>query len=212
MLVSRTFNIDPESPYENEILYDYDTLTIEPGITTFVGCNGSGKTTLIAQIAQQLENDEHIAVINANAHKTRENIVSSLTINNNMQFRTDAIWASEGERLQSGQGHVFSEIGNKARRFGVNEVWVFLDSFDSGCDIANMQLIKNTLKFIENDLQPRPLYVIIAANAYEFARNERCLDVKSGNIIRFDSYEAYAEFIVASEKEKMQRYGKTDEE
>ena len=49
------------------------------------------------------------------------------------------------------------------------------------------------------------IYIIIAANEYELARNADCFDVNAGKYIRFNDYEEYRTFIINSRKKKEAR-------
>ena len=51
----------------------------------------------------------------------------------------------------------------------------------------------------------KQLYIIIAANEYELARNTDCFDVNAGKYIRFKDYEEYRNFIIGSRKRKEER-------
>ena len=57
------------------------------------------------------------------------------------------------------------------------------------------------------ELNPdKDIYIVIAANEYELARGERCLDVTTLSHLTFPDYEAYRKFILASRKKKDKRY------
>ena len=85
-----------------------------------------------------------------------------------------------------------------------NEAWIFIDSLDSGLSIDNICELKD---FFENIMLPtKPsqlnLYVIIAANSYEFAKSSDCLDIQTSKHIHFKTYDEYANHIMITSQRK----------
>ena len=51
-----------------------------------------------------------------------------------------------------------------------------------------------------DDCKNTDVYIIVAANTYELARNEKCFDVVNGKYISFKDYEEYRKFILSGKK------------
>ena len=49
------------------------------------------------------------------------------------------------------------------------------------------------------------IYIVISANEYEMAREEKCFDVYNGKYVTFNNYEEYRDFILQSKEWKNQR-------
>lgn len=54
----------------------------------------------------------------------------------------------------------------------------------------------------------KELYIVIAANEYELARNRKCFDVNNGIYIGFKDYEDYRNYIIKSRQAKEKRIEK----
>ena len=204
----RQFTVDTAS-LDGETIFKSDTFTFNPGITTLVGCNGAGKTTLMNYVMKQLdegktpytkyyglESDSKLSYAGSN---NTEILAAYLSSN----------YMSEGERIKEHFALLVSKIGyfvmNQCK--DENQAWIFFDSLDSGLSIDN---IRDLLDFFKNTMLPsKPanldLYIVIAANSYEFARNTDCLDVQTAEHMTFDSYDEYADHIIHTAEVKASR-------
>ena len=85
------------------------------------------------------------------------------------------------------------------------ELWVFLDSVDSGLIIDSLDELKNLFSLILENSGDTEIYIVTAANSYELARNEACFDVCQCKYVNFESYEDYRNFILNSRATKDKR-------
>lgn len=98
----------------------------------------------------------------------------------------------------------------KENRKNSQERWLLLDGCDSGYSIDNMIDLKDVFSVIlsEKERMEKDVYIIIAANSYEMAEGQKCLDVMSGTYYTPESYNSYRERILETRKKKDARmYG-----
>ena len=208
--MSRTFTKISVHDCDNYQLRETSTFIIDNPLTVLVGCNGSGKTTLMAEMQKALDNEgipwsKHYAL----ESKSRISYAVGRVSPNDtdvMQAFAATTWASEGERIKNGFAYLVQELGdfvyNKCKNH--SEAWIFLDSLDSGMSIDN---IREVIAFLENTvLAEKPahldLHIVIAANAFELAKQHDCLDVQMGTHHTFDDYDDYADFIMETSHRK----------
>ncbi len=205
--MSRTFNI-PKKPYDNAILYKKKEVTIEPGVTVFVGCNGAGKTTLLYGIKEQLKRDGIPCFCFDNRAEGGSHSVSKAGFYDDMGLLAALLVSSEGEQIMTNLGEKAAEIGGFMRKYGGSkEAWILFDAVDSGFSVDNIVELKELLfKTILEDSGGREVYIVCTANCYEMCNSENCFDVYKGEYINFKDYEEYRTFILASRKQKDKRY------
>ena len=93
-----------------------------------------------------------------------------------------------------------------------NERWILLDAIDSGLSVDNVVDVKELLfKTILEHNFGKEIYIVVSANEYELARNEKCFDVYNGKYIKINNYEEYRDFILKSKEEKNEREDKAEE-
>jgi len=190
--------------YDNgDKLFDKRSITFEPGLTVLVGCNGYGKTTLLQIIKDQLEDNE----IDYSRYNNLRDGGSRATQKYGFYGQTELMVAglvrSEGEFIYTNICQLAQKIGQgirKARRDNKKEYWVLLDAIDSGLSIDNILDIKANLfdVILEDCKNTMDAYIIVSANSFEIARNERCLDVRRCKFKTFKSYNAYRNFVIKS--------------
>jgi hypothetical protein len=112
--------------------------------------------------------------------------------------------SSEGENILMNMGQFAKKLGTFIRNNSdASELWVFLDAVDSGFSIDNIIDLKQFLReTVLDSTRDKDVYIVIAANAYEFAMNESCFDVQSGLYVRFCDYEDYRNFVLESRAKK----------
>jgi energy-coupling factor transporter ATP-binding protein EcfA2 len=205
--MSRTFEIEKQ-PFCEEILFKKDKITIEPGLTVFVGCNGSGKTTLYHALKEKL-NKESIPVFSYdNVADGGDRARSRAGFLNDFSMLAGLVVSSEGEQIMINIGNIVLHIKKLITEAENDEVWLFFDAVDSGFSIDNICDFKS---FIYNAVAPhasklnKTLYVICTANSYEMANGENCFDVINGKYIKFKDYESYKDFILETKKYKKER-------
>lgn len=186
------------------------------GITVLVGCNGLGKTTLIKNIRDELKkqnieafslkandrlNDDFMSGFNKAMSSEGEGITIDVSrvINNLREYIDTGIVPSKFPYLESDKKESKS-----------SERWLLFDSIDSGYSIDNIIDFKTFLEEIMKDAKDKnlKLYIIIAANSYEFANGQDCMDVSTGKYLRFKSYETYKKFILKTRDKKTKRIEK----
>lgn len=195
-------------------LYDSTIFKINPGVTVLVGCNGSGKSTLLKFIDRQLDDELVRHLFFNNLHDGGTGSIDRAMFYGDMNFVMQNAMASEGERIFNNICQIASRCGRAvrtAKQKGKKEFFLLLDAVDSGFSVDNIVDIKENLFNVliedahNNGITP---YIIVSANEYELARNEKCLDVYTGKYVEFSSYDEYRNFILKSREIKNKRYKK----
>lgn len=194
-------------------IYQTQEFGLNPGITTLIGCNGSGKSTWIKEMIKQLNKDKvpywSYQAINQSGNVVRD-AMSQASNANDLDSVALAKFSSEGESMFNNFGFYLKSLGRFISKEckDANEAWVFLDSFDSGMSIDNIEEFKKFLieTFLPTCREDLDVYVIIAANDYNLQQSFRALAVQTGEYMQFTDYEAYESFILWSRKLKDKRY------
>lgn len=207
-------------------LFNRANIELQPGITVLVGCNGYGKTTFINECMWNLQSNKIPVISYDNLHDGGVNY--SDCIYGNEEERATAFLkmdSSEGECIVINMGTFVSQLkyflkmGSKPltriQKIFTKDVeqslskdrYIFLDAVDSGLSIDAMEYIMVVLNMILNDceFEDKNIYIIISTNSYEFARNNRCLDVRTMKEIYFNDYEEYRKFILKTKSIKTKR-------
>lgn len=204
-----TFNIQKAFYDKNIKLFPKAKLNIKTGTTILVGCNGSGKSTLIKQMISQLKNDGIEYIYYNNLTDGGSASVSQAIWNNNITLAAASFCASEGEQIGINIGQVASRCGAYVRAMKNNNspLFFFFDAIDSGFSIDNIIDFKeNLLDVILKD--NNNAHIVIAANSYEMAKGQNCLDLHTFTYINFESYDEYSKYIIKSRKHKDTLYNK----
>ena len=116
--------------------------------------------------------------------------------------------SSEGERMSEMLSRAFRWIGAQMRQGEATEIWLMLDSVDSGIDLPTIRMVKGVIRDVTEDVAKdgTDLFVLMSANGYAIAEGERCTDVTTGRRMSFGSWDEYAEFCLASADAKDGRY------
>lgn len=207
------------------------SVSIEEGLTVLVGCNGAGKTTLINNIEEECRKQD---IPCHKYDNLKDGLSLGAILGGVKEFDGDnfemgmVIWSSsEGEAIKlnimrqstiykdffekgiiNDFTHRLSSVFNKSEEKVVSNKRVLLyDATDSGLSIDTVCEIKNLFKILIEDSTKYgiELYIIIAANEYELADKEACLDVNEGKYVTFNSYPEFKRFILASRKKKEKR-------
>lgn len=189
-------------------LYLTDTFCINSGVTVLVGCNGAGKSTLIQMLMQSLRKDNIPYLSFNNLTEGGDHARSKAGFYNDFEFLATSICSSEGENIIMNMGNYAREIGHLCRsKPEAKELWFFFDAVDSGLSVDNIVELKQDLFQLVQETNPgKDIYIIVSANEYEMARDESCLDVRTGEHVHFSSYEDFREFILESRKLKDRRH------
>lgn len=202
----REFNIN-KNPYGDDILYDKENITIEPGLSILVGCNGCGKTTFLRCLREQLKEEKVLHIFYSNLTDGGEYARSKAGFLGDFDFLATAICSSEGENIVMNLAGIARDIGCLVRRHpDEKEMWLLFDAIDSGLSIDNVLDIKKHLfDLIFKENKDKKVYIVVAANGYEMCKNEKCFDVCRGEYIKFNSYDEYFKFIIKSREKKQKR-------
>lgn len=200
--------------WDGGILFKRKEIEFKPGITILVGCNGSGKTTLMHQIEYKYRSD--------NDHNASAKLFSCCDTHNEMSYLLEfgqteqstsrlvsMMSSSEGERIAQGLVSAFNWMWNRCKNKDVKNIFMLLDSLDSGLDISNLRMIYGVLEesvdIAKNDFSTN-LYVIMSANDYALVENHNCLDIYTGEKITFKDFDEYSTFVMKSNDIKENRY------
>lgn len=209
-------------------------IEINSGLTVLVGCNGAGKSTLLQNINEEMKNKGIPCHLHNNLTVSGSDSISEAIYSGDMGFGITLMESSEGEciKMHIGKlakcydefiktGFMNTKKNRFAKLFNNNEdtkkdipdtrVLLF-DAIDSGLSVDSVIEIKlmcdNLLEMAEK--HNVELYIVIAANEYELARNSQCFDVNEGKYITFKDYEDYRKFIIKSRAKKEKRIEKQE--
>lgn len=209
--MSRKFKISPIQ-FEDEIkLYVSNEICFDEGVNILVGCNGIGKTTLMNLIQDELMEMDipYYRYFDKEIEKTVDRgAVSSIQFFNNYLTRKRR---SEGENIGDRLSMFATDLGNFVRtNSSKDEIWLFIDSLDSGMSI---DAIQDILDFIDSTMlttlpDGMKMYIVMSANSYEVVRwySNSCIDTYNLKPIKFKDYQDYATFILKTRKYKDSRY------
>ena len=202
--------IDPYS-FDDVRLYECDSVSFEPGVTFLVGCNGSGKTTLMRQIEQYINYNDDITDTASKMFKCNDSMSAvdkAFAFEKDIELGATILASSEGERMAIALTQAFDWMWSQCRDSNIESVIMLLDSLDSGIDIPSLRMIRKVLLDVidiaKNEFNTN-LYVILSANNYALVENQKCIDIRTGDIIQFANYEDYASFSEESAKKKNNR-------
>ena len=90
--------------------------------------------------------------------------------------------------------------GSEKEEIATKERWILFDAVDSGLSIDMIFIFKDMLQnavdyFKKNDYN---LFIVVAANSFELAKDMRCIDVITGKQVQFDDYTKYRQFVLES--------------
>lgn len=207
-------------------------IELKPGVTVLVGCNGAGKSTLLLNIQEHCKDNKIPCNLYDNLVNGGSNSISEMFYNNDYAEGAYLMSASEGECIKANLGRnsslykgffesglmntrknrlamIFADDKNKVvNDFKNNKDRVLLfDAVDSGLSVDSIIEVKTMFDEIIKDIPNYNVnvYIVIAANEYELARNSDCFDVNAGKYIRFNDYEDYRKFIIKSRQNKEKR-------
>ena len=90
----------PRDPWDTgEYIYKNSRITINPGVTVFVGCNGAGKSTLMHYMQDTLNNQMVPMISFDNLTDGGERARSAAGFFGDTSFLAGAIQSSEGENI-----------------------------------------------------------------------------------------------------------------
>lgn len=213
-------------------------VAFEEGLTVLVGCNGAGKSTLLRNIEDTCRNNEIPHYFYDNLKDGCGNAMQGALFHNDLGLLSALASSSEGESIKVNFGNLLGKTkkfletgsmdtlrgrlvnlgkalcGDDADNLAVSNKRVLLfDALDSGLSVDSIVEIKDVLELVIKDSKKLniELYIIIAANEYELARNSNCFDMNNGKYIRFKDYEEYRTFIIKNREKKERRIKRQEE-
>lgn len=176
-------------------LHDGFTLTLKPGYTAIVGPNGAGKTTLLNQIKQYAEG-QGIPVWEYSNVRDGQMANDKYALAGKMELVATNMVSSEGEQVAINFGQAVSALGRFVTKTK-GTIVILLDAIDSGASIDRARDIRDLFDMVLENEKGRDVYIIMAVNHYELAKAPAdCVHARTGGHLAFDSYDAYADFVV----------------
>lgn len=198
-----------KDPYDERVLFTGKlNREISPGFTVLVGCNGSGKTTVLNYIKDKYKHDDNYKIFSWSNTKDKSTSKNAMLESQHYDILVSLAFSSEGEEIDTNIGILANQIGNFERKNKDKNLIVLLDGIDSGLSIDLIDEVKDFFKdLVIPDIlkEGRECYVIASANEYELACDEHCIDARTGEELRFNSYEEYKKYILHSRKLKKVR-------
>lgn len=195
---------------EKEYIYNKKNIEFEEGLTVLVGCNGSGKSTLLHQIKYLCKKENISCYYFDNLTEGGSNAREKAGFYGDVDFLAKSLCSSEGENINLNITNCASKIGNFVRKNkNSKKLFILMDAVDSGLSIDYVIELKEDLfKVILQDTLIKGIetYIIISANEYEMARNEKCFLVPDMKYKTFKDYDEYRDFIIESRNKKNKRY------
>ena len=179
-------------------------LTLEPGYTALVGPNGAGKTTILSQL-QEYAKENGIRVWEySNLRDGGHVAANQYMFSGNIEGFAASATSSEGEYLAYNFANQVKGMAQAVKQAAKDKhpILVLLDAIDSGASIDRARELMGFINMVcetefKNGVE---LYIVMAVNHYELAKvPANCVNVRTGELIRFDSYDAYADFICSFE-------------
>ena len=195
---------------EKEYIYNKKNIELEEGLTVLVGCNGSGKSTLLHQIKYLCKQSNIPCYYFDNLTEGGSGARSKASFYGDFSFLAESLCSSEGENINLNMTNCANKIGKFVRNNkSAKKIFILLDAIDSGLSIDYViELKKDLLKTILSDTLRKGIetYIIVSANEYEMARNEKCFLIPDMRYKTFENYDKYRDFIIDSRNKKNKRY------
>lgn len=188
------------------ILYTCPTFSFDVGLTFIVGCNGSGKTTLMERIDDEFRWGKVDGVVSRRFRCADiQSPLDGFLMGGGSELAATMLMSSEGERMAQALVAAFDWMWEQNRNDGVKEIWMMLDSLDSGIDIPTLKMIRGVLDDVPQ-MVSKDLYIIVSANSYALIEGRECLDVSTAKRLTFRDWTDYARFCERSHEKKDRRY------
>lgn len=169
-------------------------LTLKPGFTALVGPNGAGKTTLLSQL-KTYANQNNIPVWHYSNRREGRHMAEAAALENRLDFVAASLTASEGEQVAMHFRYTIRSLPGFVR-IASGPVFILLDAIDSGASIDRARKLREFFDYVIDTEADREVYIIMAVNHFELARNADCVHTRTGEHMTFPDYETYARFIL----------------
>lgn len=203
-------------PFDDDLkLYNRKNFTFQPGINSLVGCNGSGKTTLIDCFLVPQLRKQKVEYYKYNDRREGGSMLMDSLLNRygDMEGLAQMVLSSEGERIVCGLVRVIQALPRFFKENKGKPAFLILDAIDSGMSVDEIIEIREVLLgTILPDAKNRfdiDLYIVIAANNYEWCAGEEIhnIDITNAKEVHFKDYSEYKSFILNSRKHKDKQRG-----
>ena len=195
---------------EKEYIYNKKNIELEEGLTVLVGCNGSGKSTLLRQIKDLCKKQDIPCYYFDNLTEGGSNAREKAGFYGDTMFLAESLCSSEGENINLNMTNCANKIGKFVRNNkNAKKIFILLDAIDSGLSIDYViELKKDLFNTILSDTLRKGIetYIVVSANEYEMARNEKCFLIPDMTYKTFENYDEYRSFIIESRNKKNKRY------
>ena len=208
--MTHKFKIIKDWHENGEKIYNKSSVEIKDGLTVLCGCNGVGKTTLLHQIKSSLKKENIPFLMFDNLLNGRSNSMQESLFYGDIDFVAQSACSSEGENINMNICKFAEKMGTFVNKNQLEkEIFFLMDAVDSGLSIDNVIDTKRYLfDTVIEDCRNKMIfvYIIVSANEYELAKDEKCLDVMNLKYTSFNDYEAFKKYIIETRKAKNKRY------
>ena len=192
-------------------------------VKCFIGCNGAGKSTLLEQIEDKLRKQNFIEVKDVsnpfyNILEKKKDKYNGFIVHFDADFEVfesveahafdflNDMSSSTGEALFNKFCNAASAIGRITRKAKEMNVPLILlwDDCDVGTSIDVQDEILNFLTFVKNEMIKENIEysIVLTANSYELCKTFDCYDCNTLKQVKFNTYDKYKKFVLASRKRK----------
>lgn len=189
-----------------------------PGLNVLVGCNGAGKSTMLLQVQEHCESENIPYIQFNNLTQSGSSSIGEHLFAGRATFAMTMMISSEGERIRMNFERFVEHLQEKVDKIlesGGDQLFILLDALDSGLAVNQIADFRDFLQWLAAEEKKRrgvDLYILVAANTYEFCRGSRCWDVVEGKEKVFRTYDSFFKFVVKSHENKEIRYRKQEQQ
>ena len=186
------------NPYGDGLLFKRGTIELLSGINVIIGRNGCGKTTFCYETEEFCKKHNIKCYKYDNYIDGGDNARQEYLMFGDMEALASTAFHSEGEQIFYNMRKQIVKISNFiSANQKEKQLVIILDALDSGLDIDGIEQVKAVMNMITIDGKEHgiDIYFVITANNYALIHEQRCIDIKTGNIYHFDDYISFKKFI-----------------
>lgn len=218
----------PINPYDERPLFPNKELVLnENTVSCFVGCNGSGKSTAIYFIKNKIEKTRQAEQLEVSPYgnigkalrgiseeEEKEPIYYYLDFDKEYKHaRTETDFfleagfkmsLSNGEGISRKMGQALELIGSTLKKISGKTLYIFFDDCDAGTSIDVIDEFKDVIGLVQKHCKKYNVkyYIIITSNSYEMCKDYDCIDIRTFEHKKFETYDSFKEFVLESRKAK----------